>query len=154
MSKTDASNNARRPRRMARPPEGMPASEVSATTDTTDQATRAAGASGSHEDRLSRGPETGEGAAQAQSDVAPASTSTPSTNPSPTVPTSERRTKATLVLDLLRREQGATLPEMVDATGWLPHTTRAALTGLRKKGHVIEKSKRDDVTCYRVVEAK
>ncbi|HKX80142.1 MAG TPA: DUF3489 domain-containing protein [Novosphingobium sp.] len=43
---------------------------------------------------------------------------------------------------------------MVDATGWLPHTTRAALTGLRKKGHVIEKSKRDDVTCYRVVEAK
>ena len=152
MSKTDASNNVRRPRRMARPPEGIPASEVSAAADTTDQATRAAGASGSHEDRLSRGPETGEGAGQAQSDVA--STSTPSANPSPTAPTSERRTKATLVLDLLRREQGATLPEMVDATGWLPHTTRAAITGLRKKGHVIEKSKRDDVTCYRVVEAK
>jgi hypothetical protein len=36
------------------------------------------------------------------------------------------------------------------ATGWLPHTTRAALTGLRKKGHVIEKTKRDDATCYRI----
>jgi hypothetical protein len=42
---------------------------------------------------------------------------------------------------------------MVEATGWLPHTTRAALTGLRKKGHVLEKSKRDDATCYRIVEA-
>ena len=51
---------------------------------------------------------------------------------------------------LLRREQGATLAELIEATGWLPHTTRAALTGLRKKGHVIERSKRDDATCYRI----
>lgn len=62
-------------------------------------------------------------------------------------------TKASMVLTLLRREQGATLEELVSATGWLPHTTRAALTGLRKKGHAIEKAKRDDQTCYRVVAA-
>lgn len=62
-------------------------------------------------------------------------------------------TKIAMVLDLLRRSQGATLAELVQATGWLPHTTRAALTGLRKKGHVIEKTKRDDATCYRIVEA-
>jgi DNA-binding transcriptional regulator PaaX len=61
-------------------------------------------------------------------------------------------TKASLVLDLLGRPNGATLAELVDATGWLPHTTRAALTGLRKKGHVVEKSKRDDATCYRIAE--
>jgi DNA-binding MarR family transcriptional regulator len=42
---------------------------------------------------------------------------------------------------LLQREEGATLGELIDATGWLPHTTRAALTGLRKKGHAIEKTK-------------
>jgi len=42
--------------------------------------------------------------------------------------------------------------ELVTATGWLPHTTRAALTGLRKKGHVVEKTKRDDATCYRITE--
>lgn len=60
--------------------------------------------------------------------------------------------KAELVLGLLRRDEGATLKELVDATGWLPHTTRAALTGLRKKGHVVEKNKRDDATCYRVAE--
>lgn len=60
--------------------------------------------------------------------------------------------KAELVLGLLRRGEGATISDLTGATGWLPHTTRAALTGLRKKGHVIEKTKRDDVTCYRTVE--
>jgi hypothetical protein len=45
----------------------------------------------------------------------------------------------------------ATPIEMVEATGWLPHTTRAALTGLRKKGHAIAKGKRGDVTCYSIV---
>ena len=52
--------------------------------------------------------------------------------------------KAALVLDLLRRPAGATLPELIEATGWLPHTTRAALTGIRKKGHEVERSKRDE----------
>jgi DNA-binding MarR family transcriptional regulator len=60
--------------------------------------------------------------------------------------------KMELVLGLLRRPVGATLDELVTATGWLPHTTRAALTSLRKTGHVVEKTKRDDATCYRVVE--
>ena len=60
--------------------------------------------------------------------------------------------KVELVIGLLRRAEGATLNELVDATGWLPHTTRAAMTGLRKKGHVLEKSKREDVTCYRIAE--
>ena len=57
-------------------------------------------------------------------------------------------TKTANVIALLSREQGATLAELVAATGWLPHTTRAALTGLRKKGHELTKSKRDDATCY------
>ena len=39
------------------------------------------------------------------------------------------------------------------ATSWLPHTTRAALTGIRKKGHEVERMKRDDATCYRIVVA-
>jgi hypothetical protein len=58
--------------------------------------------------------------------------------------------KTDIVLDLLRRPTGATLAELVAATGWLPHTTRAALTGLRKKGHAIARGKRDDVTCYTI----
>jgi hypothetical protein len=62
----------------------------------------------------------------------------------------ERVTKAGRVLSLLQRDGGATLDELIAATGWLPHTTRAALTGLRKKGHEIERTKRDGDTCYRV----
>ena len=61
-----------------------------------------------------------------------------------------RPTKTALVLELLGRAQGASIAQLVDATGWLPHTTRAALTGLRKKGHVIARSKEGDVTCYRI----
>jgi hypothetical protein len=54
------------------------------------------------------------------------------------------------VLALLRRTVGATLAELVAATGWQPHTTRAALTGLRKKGQVIEKAQRDGATTWRI----
>jgi hypothetical protein len=58
------------------------------------------------------------------------------------------QTKCATVLTHLQREQGATLAELVIATSWQPHTTRAMLTGLRKKGHAIERRKRDDVSCY------
>lgn len=61
-----------------------------------------------------------------------------------------RVTKTDTVLALLQREGGATLADLIDATGWLPHTTRAALTGLRKKGHAIERGSRDGTTFYRV----
>lgn len=67
-------------------------------------------------------------------------------------PAGARTTKATQVIDLLKREQGATLQELVEATGWLPHTTRAALTGVRKKGHTVAKEKRGEGTCYRIAE--
>jgi hypothetical protein len=62
-------------------------------------------------------------------------------------------TKSAAVLSLLGRAEGATLPELITATGWLPHTTRAALTGLRKKGHAIMRGKRGDQTCYTVAAA-
>ena len=65
-------------------------------------------------------------------------------------PSSEpsRQTKQALVLAMLRSEHGATLAQMVEATGWQPHTVRAALTGLRKKGHILIKDKHDGVTRY------
>ena len=61
--------------------------------------------------------------------------------------------KIAQVLALLRRSEGATLAELVEGTGWLPHTTRAALTGLRKKGHVLAKDKRGEATSYHITEA-
>ena len=57
------------------------------------------------------------------------------------------------VIALLRRPEGASLDEMIEVTGWLPHTTRAALTGLKKKGHVIARASVDGVTRYTIAAA-
>jgi len=40
----------------------------------------------------------------------------------------------------------------VAATGWLPHTTRAALTGLRKRGYAvtIDRSNKEQGSTYRI----
>ena len=74
-------------------------------------------------------------------------------SPAPPAAAAPRETKASQVLALLSRPEGVTLPELIEVTSWLPHTTRAALTGVRKKGHTIERSKRGDATCYRIVTA-
>ena len=49
--------------------------------------------------------------------------------------------KLVAVVTLLKRQGGVTIDELAKATGWLPHTTRAALTGLRKRGVCIERIK-------------
>ena len=90
--------------------------------------------------------------AREASDPATAETASVSAKPQD-VKTPAPTSKIASVTALLEREQGATLAEMVEATGWLPHTTRAALTGLKKKGHTLIKDKRDDVTCYRIAKA-
>jgi len=59
--------------------------------------------------------------------------------------------KQAQIIGLMRCKNGATLDDMVEATGWLPHTTRAALTGLRKKGYTIERAKSSKgKTAYRI----
>ena len=55
---------------------------------------------------------------------------------------------------LLVRDEGATLDQMISATGWLPHTTRAALTGLKKLGYAIDSDRIDAVRTYRAVAPK
>lgn len=80
----------------------------------------------------------------------------PASQPSSTVQASPANapapaiTKRDIILGLLGRTEGASLDEMVTATGWLPHTTRAMLTGLKKKGHVLTSEKVDGVRRYRV----
>lgn len=55
---------------------------------------------------------------------------------------------------MLVRDQGATIAQMQEATGWLPHTVRAALTGLKKLGYGIDSEKVDGVRTYRAVAPK
>ncbi|WP_375459487.1 DUF3489 domain-containing protein [uncultured Enterovirga sp.] len=60
-------------------------------------------------------------------------------------------TKQALIISLLGRPEGASQAEIIAATGWLPHTTRAALSRLRSAGHALTKSAREDgVTAYRI----
>jgi hypothetical protein len=64
-------------------------------------------------------------------------------------------TKAQIVVELLQRAEGCTLEELVSATGWQAHTTRAMLTGLRKKGHELTSHKPDGFSrIYRIVAAE
>jgi hypothetical protein len=58
--------------------------------------------------------------------------------------------KQAIIVDLMIRAKGASLDELIAATDWLPHTTRAALTGLRHRGYAIERTRGDDkITRYR-----
>jgi hypothetical protein len=59
-------------------------------------------------------------------------------------------TKAARLIELLSRKEGARLDDMIEATGWLPHTARAALTGLRKKGHNVVREQKDGTSIYRI----
>jgi Protein of unknown function (DUF3489) len=56
------------------------------------------------------------------------------------------------VLDMLSAEAGATIGELMAATGWLEHSTRAALTGLRRRGYGLSlaKRERDGASVYRI----
>src|SRR5277367_6017328 len=63
-------------------------------------------------------------------------------------------TKLALVIEHLQRADGATIVDLTQATGWLPHTTRAALTGLRKRGYaVIRERIGAGASVYRVSDA-
>lgn len=62
--------------------------------------------------------------------------------------TAKRQTKAQIVERLLKARGGATLADLVAATGWQSHSCRAFLSGLRKKGLVPTKDKRKDGTTF------
>jgi Protein of unknown function (DUF3489) len=60
--------------------------------------------------------------------------------------------KLALIVAMLTKDKGATLAALVEATGWLPHTTRAAMTGLRKRGFAIERTRHEKLgSLYRIV---
>lgn len=62
-----------------------------------------------------------------------------------------RVSKPALIRSRLEANGGATLAELVDATGWQPHSIRAAMTGLRKQGLTIEKTPVDGITRFAIV---
>lgn len=61
--------------------------------------------------------------------------------------------KIAIVLSLLRRPIGATIADLMSATGWQAHSVRGAMSGAVKKklGIAIESEKVDGARIYRVV---
>mgnify|MGYP002779499749 CR=1 FL=1 len=57
------------------------------------------------------------------------------------------------LLALLDRDGGATISEIVEATGWQPHSARAMVSGIRKAGTTVAKEKVGGVTRYSVATA-
>ncbi len=78
-------------------------------------------------------------------EVEPQKTKSQKSEPKPV--TTERKmregTKQALVIEMLRRPEGATIAEIVEATSWASHTTRGFLAGTlkRKLGLAIDSDK-------------
>jgi Protein of unknown function (DUF3489) len=80
-------------------------------------------------------------------------------------PTPRAGTKQALMIDLLKRPEGATVEQIAAATGWLHHTIRGAISGALKKklGLTVEATRTREVganktgakgsaTTYRILE--
>lgn len=81
-------------------------------------------------------------------------TKSTSTTTPPAAPPAKPPRKSVVVLKLLGRSKGATIEEMAEPAGWQPHSTRAFLSGLRKKGMTIAREPRKTgETAYRIVTA-
>ena len=57
------------------------------------------------------------------------------------------------VLNAVAAMRGASLDELVELTGWQPHTARAALTRLRQRGFAVNLRETADRKAYHLAEA-
>lgn len=63
--------------------------------------------------------------------------------------------KQARVVALLSREGGASIEDLTAETDWLPHTVRAELTRLRKRGYRVEKTRVEGrAAVYRIIETE
>ena len=65
-------------------------------------------------------------------------------------------TKQAALIDMLRREEGATIGQIVEATGWRSNTIRGAISGALKKklGLTVTSEKNDGgERAYRIIDA-
>lgn len=62
-------------------------------------------------------------------------------------------TKQAKLVAMLMRKSGVTLAKASEALGWLPHTTSATLTGLRRRGYAITRIQRPNKNSVYVIRA-
>ncbi len=66
-------------------------------------------------------------------------------------PINSKLTRQEQLNKLLTRKSGATIAQMQNAFGWQPHTARAAISGQRKDGSIIERRDNDKGSVYQIV---
>ena len=66
--------------------------------------------------------------------------------------TARAASKQAQVIDLFRRDEGATVAEVIAATGWQPHTVRGIVSGTLKKklGLTVVSAKEERGRVYRI----
>jgi len=62
--------------------------------------------------------------------------------------------KLGILLAAVARPEGATLGDLTAASGWLPHTARAALTRLRQRGYDVRLADTGSRRAYHLVPAE
>ena len=106
------------------------------------------------EERSIQGGERGSASKAAEQTDPQAGNPQPAKDKQPTNPPA-RKTKATVVLDLLERPDGASLDEIMATTGWQRHSVHGFLSGIVKKklGLVFTSTRGEDgVRRYRIGE--
>ena len=60
--------------------------------------------------------------------------------------------KQQLVVEMLSTAAGASISELMAATNWLPHSTRAVLSRFRKNGYTLDRLRAEGGTRYRITD--
>jgi len=79
-------------------------------------------------------------------------TMTTTKTPTTTAKAPRENSKAHRLIALMKTGTGASLEDMIEATGWQGHTVRSAMTGLRKRGYVIERKVEGTTTVWSLAE--
>lgn len=86
--------------------------------------------------------------------VAPATAQAPTSSKISAPALATRGSKKARIIDLLRRPQGAAISDLTAATGWQPHSARAMLTGIRKDGKDLVRTKDEAGTTHYRIDAE
>jgi hypothetical protein len=132
-----ARNRQRAPRR--RTPQARSKSAATRADSTAGQAAVAPeGASEGNDLSANTTPSPGPQAAQSKSQTAGADLAAANL---PGANRPRASTKRAVLIGMLERPEGAPVAELGQRLGWLPHTVRAAITGLRHAGREVTRSK-------------
>jgi hypothetical protein len=141
------------PRQPRRRPARARLGSASVSTDSTVVAAAVLSEATAENDAGPTGPTiTNEPAEQADVPSAPQSEGADVMTSSAPVAERPASTKRAKLIGMLERAEGASVAEIGERLGWLPHTVRAAITGLRHAGREVTRGKDENGrSIYRLV---